>query len=503
MARYRKIDPRIWNDDKFRMMSHIDQLAWLYILTGPDSNRIGLYQFSVARAAEDIGIDTASVRRSLDVITKFGLAYYDDQSRLIFIPKWLEYNEPSGANQAIGLLEDVGDFGTHPFAKAARFLITLRVMGIPGKMPLPLDKKQAILVRDGVLCSYCRKELIWSDFELDHVIPASRGDANKRYDLLVACCRSCNQKKGTKTAEEFGHPFVRAFEYSIQQALVELAVNADVRRRFTAACNGLPPLYDGIEEFHPYLRRSDVVQTPLERREKGVVTQEQEQEQKQDQKQEPDKSKQGGDSPQEIPVPVSVATVPRETFYEPDPEFQSQPAPTEQQEDTSSFEELVLSIATAHPRAHEVVKQGKVASYMVTAILEAAQVEAKEGEHAKTMRDAFTYLLNRTILYRKYTLKWPDAEKRNIANPVRFYDTRTYRQPEAQWERSGPGPGGGRRESVTEIADREGAKAIAELRRRQADARNAAGDTPRQGPRTASELQPVGDLRGALSRFRT
>ena len=36
-------------------------------------------------------------------------------------------------------------------------------------MAQPIDKKQAILVRDGVQYSYCRKELMWSDFELDHV----------------------------------------------------------------------------------------------------------------------------------------------------------------------------------------------------------------------------------------------------------------------------------------------------------------------------------------------
>ena len=50
MARYRKTDPRMWNDyDKFRTMSHEgSQLVWIYMLTGPDSNRIGLYQFSIA-----------------------------------------------------------------------------------------------------------------------------------------------------------------------------------------------------------------------------------------------------------------------------------------------------------------------------------------------------------------------------------------------------------------------------------------------------------------------
>jgi hypothetical protein len=506
MARYRKIDPRMWNDDKFRTMSHEGQLVWIYMLTGPDSNRIGLYQFSIARASEDIGIETASVRRSIDVIMSSGMAFYDDHSRLIFIPKWLEYNEPSGANQAVGLLDDVEDFGSHPFAKAVRFLITLRIMAIPGRMAQPIDKKQAILVRDGVQCSYCRKELMWSDFELDHVIPASRGDGIKRYDLLVASCRGCNQKKGSRTAEDFGFPFVRAGEYSIQEALIELAVNTEVRRRFSNACNGLPAIYDEIEEFALYLMRSNAMLTATERRSNAVVTQEQEQEQKQEQKQEPEhKSKQGGGSAPENLVeygqePVSHGTA-RETVYEPDPDFQ--PPVVEQPEDTTRFDEIVLSIAKAHPRAVEVVKSGQVVNYMVTAILSAAEVEAKEGEYAKTMRDAFTYLLRRTILYRQYTAKWPDSEKRFIADPARFYENRTYRQPEAQWERNGPGPGGGRRESAAQVIDRAGQELIAEYRRGRADAGGTTDQPAGKGPRSTSGLKPVSELRGTIGGFRT
>jgi len=49
-------------------------------------------------------------------------------------------------------------------------------------------------------CFYCDKEV--STFEVEHMIPKAKGGSN-RIDNLTLSCHSCNQKKGTLTAEEF------------------------------------------------------------------------------------------------------------------------------------------------------------------------------------------------------------------------------------------------------------------------------------------------------------
>jgi hypothetical protein len=36
MARYRKVDPRMWGDAKFRALSQDGQRVWFYLLTGPE-----------------------------------------------------------------------------------------------------------------------------------------------------------------------------------------------------------------------------------------------------------------------------------------------------------------------------------------------------------------------------------------------------------------------------------------------------------------------------------
>ncbi len=55
-------------------------------------------------------------------------------------------------------------------------------------------------------CCYCGKENI--PLEIEHIIPKSRGGSN-RIDNLGLACHECNQKKGNKTAEEFGYPNIQ------------------------------------------------------------------------------------------------------------------------------------------------------------------------------------------------------------------------------------------------------------------------------------------------------
>ena len=55
-------------------------------------------------------------------------------------------------------------------------------------------------------CAYCGKENV--PLEVEHIIPRARGGSDRISNLAIACTK-CNQKKGTKTAEEFGYPEVQ------------------------------------------------------------------------------------------------------------------------------------------------------------------------------------------------------------------------------------------------------------------------------------------------------
>lgn len=56
MARYRKIDPRIWNDEKFASLSHEAQRAFFFILTHPSMTSLGAFRISAAGMAQELGL---------------------------------------------------------------------------------------------------------------------------------------------------------------------------------------------------------------------------------------------------------------------------------------------------------------------------------------------------------------------------------------------------------------------------------------------------------------
>lgn len=64
-----------------------------------------------------------------------------------------------------------------------------------------------LLEKFGRHCVYCGRGE--TAFEIDHVVPRSRGGTN-RVSNLVLSCHACNSVKGDRTAAEFGHPHVQA-----------------------------------------------------------------------------------------------------------------------------------------------------------------------------------------------------------------------------------------------------------------------------------------------------
>jgi len=61
--------------------------------------------------------------------------------------------------------------------------------------------RKNILLRDRNTCQYCGDALPPGDLTLDHVIPRSRG-GNSTWENLVACCHSCNRRKGNRMLTE-------------------------------------------------------------------------------------------------------------------------------------------------------------------------------------------------------------------------------------------------------------------------------------------------------------
>ena len=68
--------------------------------------------------------------------------------------------------------------------------------------------RKNILVRDRYTCQYCHKTFSGGDLTLDHVIPRSRAGETS-WENMVACCHTCNNRKGSRTPEEAGMRLLR------------------------------------------------------------------------------------------------------------------------------------------------------------------------------------------------------------------------------------------------------------------------------------------------------
>jgi hypothetical protein len=113
-ARYRKIDPRIWTDEKFRRLTAEEQRITLYVLTAPQCNRIGLFSFSPGKAAEDLGTLPPTFQKGFENVCRTLRWEWDPEARVIYLPTWWKYNPPENQNVLIGNLKDLDDLPETP-----------------------------------------------------------------------------------------------------------------------------------------------------------------------------------------------------------------------------------------------------------------------------------------------------------------------------------------------------------------------------------------------------
>ena len=106
-----------------------------------------------------------------------------------------------------------------------------------------------LLEKHGHKCFYCGKTV--SDFEVEHMLPKSRGGSN-RIDNLTLSCHDCNEKKGTLTAEEFIRQTLPA-----KKATAKLKQLPNEKRlfKYMAHMNATRwALYDAIKERYPNVK---------------------------------------------------------------------------------------------------------------------------------------------------------------------------------------------------------------------------------------------------------
>lgn len=91
---------------------------------------------------------------------------------------------------------------------------------------VPFSRKN-ILIHDAHMCQYCGREFSSGDLTIDHIVPKVQAGANEWLNV-VACCRTCNIRKGGRTPRQAGMHLVRQ---PFKPTIMEF-INLYLRRRF-------------------------------------------------------------------------------------------------------------------------------------------------------------------------------------------------------------------------------------------------------------------------------
>lgn len=94
MARFRKIDPRIWNDAKFASLSNEAKLLFIYLLTSPQMTVLGALPMRDTSVAAELNIPYP-IRYGIRYKELYdrGIAEYDERG-LFWVKNFLKYNSP-------------------------------------------------------------------------------------------------------------------------------------------------------------------------------------------------------------------------------------------------------------------------------------------------------------------------------------------------------------------------------------------------------------------------
>ena len=102
MAKYRKIDTRIWNDEKFREASLSCQHLFLFILTHPSLTPLGAMRASAVGLMDELDWEAKGFPEAFQEAFAEGLAKafwkHDRKARILWVPKFLKYNAPESPN---------------------------------------------------------------------------------------------------------------------------------------------------------------------------------------------------------------------------------------------------------------------------------------------------------------------------------------------------------------------------------------------------------------------
>lgn len=117
MANYSRIERKIWNSLTFKRLSEDGQRLWLYLLSCPHGNIIGLFVLKAGYVMEDLEWNRKRFDKVFSEVLTVplsngqgkGLVSYDEENKMILIKNFLEHNPITNPNQIKAAIKKVTD----------------------------------------------------------------------------------------------------------------------------------------------------------------------------------------------------------------------------------------------------------------------------------------------------------------------------------------------------------------------------------------------------------
>lgn len=102
VSRYRKVETKIWSDEKFRSLSALQpsgQALWFFLLTGPHTGPIpGMFRAGKAAMAEELGWPLEGFEKAFQEAFAIGMVQADFKARFLWMPNAIKHNKPESPN---------------------------------------------------------------------------------------------------------------------------------------------------------------------------------------------------------------------------------------------------------------------------------------------------------------------------------------------------------------------------------------------------------------------
>jgi hypothetical protein len=98
MSHYRKIDVRIWNDEKFNGLTDNGKLLFLFLLTHPHMTPLGGMRATLGGLADELKWSKRIVNKHFSALMNAKFVLYDDKNHILIFRNFIKYNQPESPN---------------------------------------------------------------------------------------------------------------------------------------------------------------------------------------------------------------------------------------------------------------------------------------------------------------------------------------------------------------------------------------------------------------------